>query len=202
MSAAVLRPPIVPQPLEIDNPPRKRFTREEFEQILETRAFSDQRFELIDGDMIGKMGQSPPHANSIRRLVGLLVAILGLERVQIQLPIEVAKRDRKRHVPEPDLAVLKENSPDFKTRHPQGNELLLIVEVAETSVSRDTTTKRDLYARAGVPNIGSSISNPAASWSTEPQPRANTHKSPNSGTTNPWLANLIRYRSPNSCPKL
>jgi len=146
MSAAVL-PPL----LALDTPPRKRFTRAEFEQILETEAFSGKRFELIDGDLIDKIGQKPPHANSIRRLTPLLAAWFGLERIQVQSPIEVATRDRERNFPEPDLAVLKENKLDYDIRHPRGNELLVIVEVAESSLSRDTTTKRDLYARAGVP---------------------------------------------------
>jgi len=81
----------------------------------------------------------------------IVLHIFGAERIQIQSPVEVANPDRKSNFLEPDIAVLKENSPDYETRHPQGSELLLIVEVAETSLSRDTTTKRDLYARAGVP---------------------------------------------------
>ena len=46
--------------------PRKRFSRSEVEQMSATGFFAGQRFELLDGDLIDKMGQNPPHANSIR----------------------------------------------------------------------------------------------------------------------------------------
>lgn len=39
---------------------------------------------------------------------------------------------------------------DYQTRHPRGSELLLVAEVADTTVQHDLTTKRDLYLRAGV----------------------------------------------------
>ena len=54
-------------------------------------------------------------------------------------------------MPEPDLAVLAEFKTDYARRHPRGDELLLAVEVADTTVRYDATMKRDLYARAGVP---------------------------------------------------
>ena len=91
--------------------PAPGFTREEFEQILDTPAFSGQRFELIDGDMIDKNGAKSSACKLYPSADRLLAEISGLERVQIKLPVEVA----------------------------------------ETSLSRDTTIKRDLYARAGVP---------------------------------------------------
>jgi hypothetical protein len=43
-------------------PPRKRFTRTEVAQMLDAGLFAGQRFELIDGDLIDKMGQNPPHS--------------------------------------------------------------------------------------------------------------------------------------------
>jgi hypothetical protein len=43
-------------------PPRKRFTRAEVEQMQEAGLFAGQRFELIDGDLIDKVGQNPPHS--------------------------------------------------------------------------------------------------------------------------------------------
>ena len=131
-------------------PPRKRFTRAEFQQMADSGLFVDQRLELIKGDLIDKMGQKPMHAYIIRIVQALLSALFGAERIQVQLPIEVQAADQESSLPEPDLAILKEARPDFQTRYPRGPELLLVIEVADTTLQHDLTTKRDLYARAGV----------------------------------------------------
>jgi Uma2 family endonuclease len=81
----------------------------------------------------------------------LLATFFGLARVQGQLPMEAGPVDRERSVPEPDLAVLAEAKPDFGRRHPNGRELVLLIKVSDTTLRHDATRKRDLYARAGVP---------------------------------------------------
>lgn len=131
--------------------PRKRFTREEVERYVEAGFFDGQRFELIDGDLLDKMGQKPPHATAIRLTQAWLAGFLGANRVQCQLPIEASGADRERSLPEPDLAVLAEPKPDYHQRHPRGDELLLVVEVSDTTASFDLTRKAVLYASAGVP---------------------------------------------------
>ena len=119
--------------------------------MLDAGLFAGQRFELIDGDLIDKMGQNPPHSHALRLLHAWLVRIFGVERVQMQQPVEAAPAERERSLPEPDLSVLAEIRDDYGKRHPRGDELLLAIEVADTTVRYDTTMKRDLYARAGVP---------------------------------------------------
>ena len=132
-------------------PPRKHFTRTEVQQMLDAGLFAGQRFELIDGDLIDKMGQNPRHAMTILRVHAILARIFGFENVRAQLPIEVSPADREKSWPEPDMAVVAGANPDYMKRHPRGDELLLVVELADSSVAHDGTTKRDLYARAGVP---------------------------------------------------
>jgi Uma2 family endonuclease len=132
-------------------PPRKRFTRSEVEQMLDAGLFAGQRFELIEGDLIDKMGQNPPHSEALRLLHEWLTKVFGVERIQVQQPIEAAASERERSLPEPDFSVLVERKKDYGRRHPRGDELLLAIEVADTTARYDATLKRDLYARAGVP---------------------------------------------------
>jgi Uma2 family endonuclease len=147
MAASILQPPI-----SSDLPlPRKRFTRSEVDQMLDTGIFAGQRFELIDGELIDKMGQKPPHASTVQRCLELLAAIFGLARLRVQMPIEAGPFDRESSVPEPDMAVLADAKPDFSQRHPNGRELTLLIEVSDTTLRHDAIRKRDLYARAGVP---------------------------------------------------
>ena len=119
--------------------------------MLDSGVFQGQAFELIDGDIIDKMGQTPPHSSGGQLVMIRLIAIFGATRIRVQSSIEVAKSDAERSWPEPDVIVLAEAKPDYRTRHPNGDELLLLVEVADTTLRYDATTKRDLYARAGVP---------------------------------------------------
>jgi Uma2 family endonuclease len=145
MSAAIL--PVSPA---ADSLRRKRFRRSEFDRMQELGLFDGQRCELIDGELIDKMGQNPPHAYAIQRLFSWLIGLFGPDRLRIQSPVEVRSGDSDWSLPEPDVAVLAETSGEYGKRHPRGDELLLVVEVADWSLRQDLTTKRDLYARASV----------------------------------------------------
>jgi Uma2 family endonuclease len=144
MSAAIL-----PAPPASDTLRRKRFTRSEVDRMQELGFFEGQRCELIDGELIDKMGQNPPHAQAIQNVLFLLAQMFGLRQVRAQLPIEAADPDQNWNLPEPDVMVLKEVN-SYGRRHPRGDETLLVVEVADASVRQDLTVKRSLYARAAV----------------------------------------------------
>jgi Uma2 family endonuclease len=143
--------PLLDLKLFDEGPPRKRFTRQEVECLRDAGLFDGQRYELIDGDLIDKMGQKPPHAFAIRLVVDWLANFLGISRIQVQLPIETAGEDRERSAPEPDVAVLVELKAEHQERHPRGNEIVLVVEVSDTSRSFDLSRKAILYARSGIP---------------------------------------------------
>ena len=147
MSAALL-PPLQGPP---DGPRRKRFTREEVERLTEAGFFQGQRYELIDGDLIDKMGQNPPHATGICLTQIWFGTFLETARIRVQLPIEVSAADRERSLPEPDLFALREYKPDYHKRHPRGDEVLVVVEVSDTTAAADLGRKAALYAAAGVP---------------------------------------------------
>ena len=131
-------------------PARKRFTREEVDRLAETGVFEGQRYELIDGDLIDKR-QNPPHAFAIQLLLKCLAGLFEVDLIRVQLPMEAAPGDRERSLPEPDVAVLREWNIEHRSRHPRGDEMLLVIEVSDTTVAFDRSRKAALYARAGVP---------------------------------------------------
>jgi Uma2 family endonuclease len=145
MPVAIVESSVAGPPL-----PRKRFTRSEVEAMLEAGVFEGQRFELIDGDLIDKMGQKPPHMFAIQRCQELFIELFGSARVRVQGPMEAGPVDREKSMPEPDVLVLREAKDEYRERHPSGPESVLVVEVADTTVRPDLTRKRDLYASAGV----------------------------------------------------
>ena len=71
--------------------------------------------------------------------------------IRIQLPIEAAGADRERSLPEPDVAVLTERKSEYQKRHPRGDELVLVVEVSDTTAAFDLSRKAVIYANARVP---------------------------------------------------
>lgn len=146
MSAAIL--PALPA---ADSLRRKRFTRSEVDRMQDHGFFDEQRCEFIDGELIDVTGMTPAHAYAIRETWAYLAKAFDLRRVRIRCPFEAASEDRDRNLPEPDLAIVAQDREEYGKRHPRGDELLLIVEVADSSLRQDLMTKRTLYARASVP---------------------------------------------------
>jgi Uma2 family endonuclease len=71
--------------------------------------------------------------------------------IRVQHPMEAAPGDRERSLPEPDVAVLREWKMEHQSRHPRGDEMLLVIEVSDTTVAFDRSRRAALYAGAGVP---------------------------------------------------
>src|SRR5689334_21841549 len=98
------------------------WTRSEMLKLAEV--FPEQRFELIEGDLINKMGQNPPHAYVIARLNEILSrAFPGM--VRIQSAITLPEPEGIRSEPEPDVVLLHRNSSEFYHRHPGPNDIAL-----------------------------------------------------------------------------
>jgi len=128
--------------------PRERIRglkRAEYEQLVESGAIAeDERVELLFGAIVRMSPQGHAHHYAIMQLTDLLVAPLkGRARVCIQLPIALSDDSE----PEPDVAVVPFG--DYADHIP--TQALLIIEVADTSLQDDQSTRRHLYAAAGVP---------------------------------------------------
>lgn len=108
------------------------------------------RYELIDGEIISKMGQKPPHAYVVKCLNELLTRLFGGRYIQTQLPIQVSDPDSLINEPEPDAAVLAKPAEAYLTAIPGPPDVLLVFEVADTTLLRDLGIKARLYARAAV----------------------------------------------------
>ena len=125
----------------------RRFTADEYERMVELGIFrEDERLELIGGEIVEMAPVGHRHAACIANLTELFVNGLGKRAlVWSQGPARLAGDS----IPEPDLALLRRRS--YRTGSPRPDDVLLIVEVAESSLRYDRTTKLWLYARAGVP---------------------------------------------------
>jgi Uma2 family endonuclease len=135
-----------PSPAE---PPRKRWTRQECVALETSGIWEQQHLELIEGELISKMGKKRPHANAIAVVHAWLLRVFGEKSVNQEAPIDVAPEDNPTNEPEPDLIVLTKPSREFKD-NPQPADLRLVVEISDSTLGFDLTTKARLYARARI----------------------------------------------------
>ena len=110
----------------------------------------DDRVELLEGEIVEMAPIGSGHAACVDRLTHLLVRQFAEKSIiRVQNPVHLGERSE----PQPDLALLR-SRPDFYAKaHPGPEDILLLVEVAETSVELDRDVKLPLYARAGVPEV-------------------------------------------------
>ena len=130
-------------------PDRKRWSRKECEKI-EKLGVMPERYELIDGEIISKMAQNPPHNVTLNRFILWFILVFGAEFLRNQQDISISGRNGKYNSPQPDIAVTVGSNDDYETHHPAPSELVLLVEISDTTLRRDKTTKAQLYAQSGV----------------------------------------------------
>lgn len=109
-----------------------------------------EKYELLDGDVINKMGQGIPHRRAVSYLMKWLLEGWEADRVQTQAPIDVSPEDNPTNEPEPDLAALKRPLGRMSAS-PGPDSIDLLIEVSDSTLADDLGRKAALYARAGIP---------------------------------------------------
>jgi len=138
----------IPRPSPAE-PPRKRWTRQECVALETSGIWAQQHLELIEGELISKMGKKRPHANATAVLHAWLLRVFGEQYVNQEATIDVAPEDNPTNEPEPDLIVFTKPFREFKD-NPQPADLHLVVEISDSTLAFDLTTKARLYARARI----------------------------------------------------
>jgi Uma2 family endonuclease len=130
---------------------RKKFTVGQYHQMVESGILTDRdRVELLQGDIIEMSPVASRHAACVDRLNEVLV--LGLSAramVRVQGSIHLGHRS----APQPDVAILRRRPDFYATAHPQADDVLALVEVADTTVEFDRTVKVPLYAQDGIAEV-------------------------------------------------
>jgi Uma2 family endonuclease len=132
-------------------PAPHRFSVEEYHRMAGAGLFGDDdRVELVEGEIIDMAPIGSRHAACVDRLNRLLVSRLG-ERaiVRVQSPVRLSDLSE----PQPDVAVLAPRRDFYAGAHPGPADVLVVVEVADTTVAWDRGVKVPLYARAGVAEV-------------------------------------------------
>ncbi|MBY0522515.1 MAG: Uma2 family endonuclease [Gemmataceae bacterium] len=127
-----------------------RFSAEQYDRMAEVGIFRpDDRAELIEGWIVKKMGQHPPHARSIMRLNKQLLRLLSDEwELRVQMPIALAHSR-----PEPDVGIVRGPDGRYEDRHPRPAEIALLIEVGDSSLLADRRSKLPLYAAGKIVEV-------------------------------------------------
>lgn len=126
---------------------RHLFTVEQYHEMIEHGIFKeDEPIELIRGEVIRKLPIGNPHAATVNRLNRLLAKCLQDDAMlSIQNPIWLGDSE-----PEPDVAILIYREDLYASRRPGAADVLLLIEVADSSLAYDRDIKGSVYAEAGI----------------------------------------------------
>jgi len=124
-----------------------RFSVDEYEQMIEHGILTENdRVELIRGRIIDKIPIGDPHASCVNRLNRLLGRAFGDDAlVTIQNPIRLSDSE-----PEPDVALVRPREDFYLRGKPRPTDILLLIEVADTTLEFDREQKLPMYAEAGI----------------------------------------------------
>jgi Uma2 family endonuclease len=128
---------------------RRRFTRKDYYRMAEVGILgARERVELIEGEIVEMSPIGPRHSAFVDNLTRLLARRLPDEAiVRVQGPVALADDTE----PQPDLTVLRRRAVPYKEREAWAEDAVLVIEVAESSLAYDRSTKRRLYVQAGIP---------------------------------------------------
>jgi Uma2 family endonuclease len=130
---------------------RRAFTVTEYHRMAEAGILTeDDRVELLEGEIVTMTPIGSRHAACVNRLTeAFAVRVVGRAIVSVQNPIQLGERSEL----QPELVLLQPRADFYASAHPGPGDVLLVVEVAETSAGVDRGVKIPLYARARIPEV-------------------------------------------------
>ena len=129
---------------------RRKFTIEEYHQLVDLGFFTENdRIELISGEIIEMAPKRTPHSVCNSILFGELYRLLGNRaNVRGQEPIILSSNSE----PEPDVVIAKKKDDNYLSAHPTATNIILVIEISDSTLKYNRETKLPLYAEAKINN--------------------------------------------------
>ena len=127
---------------------RRKFTIEEYHQLVDLGFFTENdRIELIRGEIIDMAPKRTPHSVCNSILFGELYKLLGdRANVRGQEPITLPSNSE----PEPDVVIAEKKADNYLSAHPTAEDIILVVEISDSTLKYDREIKLSLYAEANI----------------------------------------------------
>ncbi|MCX6603477.1 MAG: Uma2 family endonuclease [Acidobacteria bacterium] len=129
---------------------RRGLTREDCRVLQSAGVLELEKFELIDGELIPRMGKSPLHSVVLHHFLQWLRQVFGSDYVQQEISIDLNSLLNRTNEPEPDATVLRRPADCFRAVNPGPNDIHLVVEISVSTREYDLGAKAALYAQAGI----------------------------------------------------
>jgi Uma2 family endonuclease len=124
-----------------------KWSIEDYHQIIATGLLNERKVELICGEIIEMSPEGAPHSSYCGEITEYLRKILGdRAKVREAHPITLPNNSE----PEPDIAIVKTRSTLYRDRHPYPEDIFWLIEIANSTLAKDVSIKKDLYANAGI----------------------------------------------------
>ncbi|MGC4030799.1 MAG: Uma2 family endonuclease [Tepidisphaeraceae bacterium] len=134
------------KPLRMDEPAFPLSVEQYHEMIRAGIITDDDPVELLEGGLVFRMGKNPPHSVATQKLFAKILTVLpGGWACRVQEPVTLEDGE-----PEPDAAIVRGRNEDYFEHHPGPSEAAVVIEVSDSTLSRDRGIKLRSYARAGV----------------------------------------------------
>jgi Uma2 family endonuclease len=133
----------------VSSPSPHRITVDEYERIIEAGALEDpNRVELIDGQMVDKMAKGAGHGFTTKKLLRAVDSRLPPGWTwQKEEPVRIPDFDE----PEPDVTVVRGTDEDYEYKIPTADDVALLAEVSDSTLSQDRGKKLSAYAKGRIP---------------------------------------------------
>lgn len=130
--------------------PRRTWTRSECQRLEQAGLLDRERYELIAGELVRKMGKGPVHNVVVALFIEWLKSVYPTRSVLQEASIDPAPTMASINEPEPDAVVLRRPCTEFMAANAGPGDILLVAEVAVTTLAYDMGVKAALYAAAGM----------------------------------------------------
>ena len=130
---------------------KRNFTVDDYYHLADVGILDeDDRIELIDGEIVLMSPINVPHAYCVKAFTREFYMTASEQAViSVQDPIHLNENSE----PQPDVVLLRSRDDFYAEAHPTPDDILLLVEVADSSLNRDRQKARDTYAKHGIPEV-------------------------------------------------
>ena len=123
-----------------------KWSVEDYHKMIAAGIISDRRVELIEGEIIEVSPEGPAHSSSCDRIAEYLREKLrGIAKVREAHPITLNTSE-----PEPDIAIVRLRKSNYSDRHPYPEDIYWLIEIADSTITKDKQIKKKIYATAGI----------------------------------------------------
>jgi len=129
---------------------KKLFTIDEYHRLVDLGFFTENdRIELIRGEIVEMAPKRTPHSVCNSLLWKQLYELVGKQaEIRVQEPITLSSSSE----PEPDVVIAKKKDDNYLTAHPTVEDIILVIEISDSTLKYDREIKLSLYAEAGINN--------------------------------------------------